>query len=282
MEINTVGIVGAGLMGAGIAQVCASAGLTVLLHDVSDSAMQAGIARIAASLERLAAKEKITAQQCSDALARVQAAADIAALGRCDCLIEAATENLAVKQGILKRLDAIARPGCLIATNASSVSITRLAASLSRPEQLVGMHFFNPVPVMGLVEVVRGIQTSDACFAATLELARRVGKTAVGVRNAPGFVVNRILVPMINEAIFVLQEGLASAQDIDAGMKLGANHPIGPLALADLIGLDTLLAVMDVFYHDFNDSKYRPALLLREMVDAGRLGRKSGQGFYVY
>jgi 3-hydroxybutyryl-CoA dehydrogenase len=282
MEINTVGIVGAGLMGAGIAQVCANAGLTVLLHDISDVAVQAGFVRIAGSLERMVAKEKITAQHCSEVLGRVHAAADIDALGTCDFLIEAATENLLIKQGILERLDALARPDSLIATNTSSVSITKLAASLSQPERLVGMHFFNPVPLMGLVEVIRGIQTSDATFSATLGLAQRIGKSAVGVKNAPGFVVNRILVPMINEAIFVLQEGLASAVDIDAGMKLGANHPIGPLALADLIGLDTLLAVIEVFYHDFSDAKYRPALLLREMVDAGRLGRKSGHGFYVY
>ncbi|MFC5458892.1 3-hydroxybutyryl-CoA dehydrogenase [Massilia niabensis] len=282
MEIKTVGIVGAGLMGAGIAQVCASAGLTVRLYDISESAVQAGITRIDTSLERLAAKQKISAQERAAVLERIQRAAALDDLGECDFLIEAATENLAIKQGILQSLDAVARPDSLIATNTSSVSITKLAASLAQPARLVGMHFFNPVPVMGLVEVIRGIQTSDAAFAATLALAQRIGKTAVGVRNAPGFVVNRILVPMINEAIFVLQEGLASAEDIDAGMKLGANHPIGPLALADLIGLDTLLAVMDVFYHDFNDSKYRPALLLREMVDAGRLGRKSGQGFYAY
>jgi 3-hydroxybutyryl-CoA dehydrogenase len=282
MEITTVGIVGSGLMGAGIAQVCASAGLTVLLHDISQSAVQAGITRIDDSLERLVAKQKISAQERAAVLARIHPAADLEVLGRCDFLIEAATENLAIKQSILQSLDAVARPDSLIATNTSSVSITKLAASLAQPARLVGMHFFNPVPVMGLVEVIRGIQTSDTAFSTTLALAKRIGKTAVGVRNAPGFVVNRILVPMINEAIFVLQEGLASAEDIDAGMKLGANHPIGPLALADLIGLDTLLAVMDVFYHDFNDSKYRPALLLREMVDAGRLGRKSGQGFYAY
>ena len=282
MEINTIGIVGAGLMGSGIAQVCAVAGLQVVLHDVSEQAVQRGLAAIGANLERMVAKDKISADDARQALARIAGGADLSRLGQAEFLIEAATERVEIKQAILRELDAVARAGSIIATNTSSVSITRLAACLREPARLVGMHFFNPVPVMALVEVIRGIQTSDATYDATRALAARIGKSAIGARNAPGFVVNRILVPMINEAVFVLQEGLASAEDIDAGMKLGANHPIGPLALADLIGLDTLLAVMEVFYRDFNDSKYRPAPLLREMVDAGRYGRKSGQGFYRY
>ena len=197
-----------------------------------------------------------------------------------DFVIEAATENLGLKQKIFKEIESIAKPSAIIATNTSSVSITKLAATLKTPGRFVGMHFFNPVPVMNLVEIIRAIQTEDATFAATEALAKQLGKTPISVKNAPGFVVNRILCPMINEAIFVLQEGLATPEEIDAGMKLGANHPIGPLALADLVGLDTLLAVMNVFYADFRDPKYRAAPLLIEMVDAGYLGRKSGHGFY--
>jgi 3-hydroxybutyryl-CoA dehydrogenase len=199
-----------------------------------------------------------------------------------DLVIEAATERLDLKLSILKQLESLVAEETVIATNTSSISITELAAALNRPERFIGTHFFNPVPVMGLLELIRGLQTSDQTHQAMLAFATQVGKTAVTARNSPGFVVNRILVPMINEAIFVLQEGLASAEDIDAGMKLGCNHPIGPLALADMIGLDTLLAVMEVFYDGFNDSKYRPAPLLKEMVAAGWLGRKSGRGFYHY
>lgn len=282
MTISIIGIVGAGQMGSGIAQICAAAGLNVVLNDISESAVQRGIAGVSANLDRMVSKEKITAADAAAILARIKGTVVLSDLGNSDFLIEAATENLEIKQKILKSLDGIAKPGSIIATNTSSVSITKLATFLSSPERLVGMHFFNPVPVMALVEVIRGIQTSDATFAATKSLAERVGKTAVGIKNAPGFVVNRILIPMINEAVFVLEEGIASAEEIDAGMKLGANHPIGPLALADLIGLDTVLAVMEVFYRDFNDSKYRPARLLREMVDAGYLGRKSKKGFFTY
>jgi 3-hydroxybutyryl-CoA dehydrogenase len=282
MNIDTIGIVGSGLMGSGIAQVCAAAGLEVVLHDIDEAAIQRGLSTVADSLARMVAKDKITSDTAARIRGRIRGGTEFGDLGQADFLIEAATERLETKQKIIRALDAVARPGSIIATNTSSVSITRLAACLACPERLVGMHFFNPVPVMALVEVIRGIQTSDATFDTTRALATRIGKTAIGTRNAPGFVVNRILVPMINEAVFVLQEGLASAEDIDAGMKLGANHPLGPLALADLIGLDTLLSVMEVFYRDFNDPKYRPAPLLREMVDAGRYGRKSGRGFYQY
>lgn len=282
MEINIIGVVGAGQMGSGIAQICATAGLNVILHDVSETAIQRGISGISANLERMISKEKVTVADAAAILARIKSAVVLSDLGDSDFLIEAATENIEIKQKILKSLDGIAKPGSIIATNTSSVSISKLAASLSSPERLVGMHFFNPVPVMALVEVIRGIQTSAATFSSTEALAKRIGKTSISTKNSPGFVVNRILIPMINEAVCVLQEGLASAEEIDAGMKLGANHPLGPLALADLIGLDTVLAVMEVFYRDFNDPKYRPALLLKEMVDAGYLGRKTKKGFYTY
>jgi 3-hydroxybutyryl-CoA dehydrogenase len=282
MHIQTVGIIGAGQMGAGIAQVCAAAGLRVLMRDISDAALERGLASIGASLDRGIKRGKVSGEEKQDLLARIAVSTDLGRLADADFLIEAATENVELKQKILKELESLARPGSIIATNTSSVSVTRLAATLSQPERFVGMHFFNPVPVMALVEIIRGMRTSDATFATTRQLAEKIGKVAIGVRNAPGFAVNRILIPMINEAVFVLQEGLASATDIDAAMTLGANHPVGPLALADLIGLDTCLAVMEVFYRDFNDSKYRPAPLLKEMVDAGLLGRKTGQGFHSY
>ena len=282
MAIETVGIIGSGLMGTGIAQTCAVAGLKVIVRDINEDALARATKSIAASLSKLVEKQKLAETAKSAALAAITTTTDIKALAAADFIIEAATENLALKQTILKEMEAIAAPSCIIATNTSSVSVTKLAATLSKPDRFIGMHFFNPVPVMSLVEIIRAVQTSEATFAETEALARRVGKTPIGVKNAPGFVVNRILCPMINEAIFVLQEGLASREEIDAGMKLGANHPIGPLALADLIGLDTMLAVMNVFYADFRDPKYRPAPLLQEMVDAGYLGRKTGRGFYQY
>jgi 3-hydroxybutyryl-CoA dehydrogenase len=282
MHIQTVGIIGAGQMGAGIAQVCAAAGLRVLVRDISDAALERGLASIGASLDRGIKRGKLKEEDKQDLLSRIAVSTDLARLADADFLIEAATENVELKQKILKELEGLARPGSIIATNTSSVSVTRLAATLAQPERFVGMHFFNPVPVMSLVEIIRGMRTSDATFETTRQLAEKIGKVAIGVRNAPGFAVNRILIPMINEAVFVLQEGLASAADIDAAMTLGANHPVGPLALADLIGLDTCLAVMEVFYRDFNDPKYRPAPLLKEMVDAGLLGRKTGQGFHGY
>lgn len=282
MNIQTVGVLGAGLMGNGIAQVCAAAGLNVILRDINDAAVERGIATISSNLDRLVSKQKISEQQKIVILGSIKGCVDINELAAADFIIEAATENLELKQKILQEIDGVSKPGSVIASNTSSVSITKLAATLSQPGRLIGMHFFNPVPVMSLVEIIRGIQTTDATFAATDALTKKIGKTPIAVRNAPGFVVNRILCPMMNEAIFVLQEGLATREEIDAGMKLGANHPIGPLALTDLVGLDTFLSVMNVFYHDFNDPKYRPAPLLKEMVDAGYLGRKSGRGFYEY
>ena len=280
--IQTVGIIGAGTMGNGIAQICAAAGLSVVMVDISDAAVSRGVATVGGSLERLVKKEKMSAADREATLKRITGTTDRAKLVDCDLVIEAATENEELKVKILKDLCATLSPRTLLATNTSSISITKLAAATDRPDRFIGMHFFNPVPVMALLELIRGLQTSDDTHAKALDFAKRVGKVAITAKNSPGFAVNRILCPMINEAIFALQEGIATAEEIDAGMKLGCNHPIGPLALADLVGLDTMLSVMEVFYKGFNDPKYRPAPLLREMVDAGHLGRKTGQGFYTY
>ncbi|WP_295857757.1 3-hydroxybutyryl-CoA dehydrogenase [uncultured Xylophilus sp.] len=282
MDIRTVGIIGAGTMGNGIAQACAVAGLDVVMVDISDAAVQKGLATVAGSLDRLIKKEKLTAADKDAALARIATATDYAALQAAQLVIEAATENHELKLKILRQADALLAPEAILASNTSSISITKLAAATQRPDRFVGMHFFNPVPMMALVEVIRGLQTSDATHDAVKALAERLGKSPISVKNAPGFVVNRILVPMINEAFFVLAEGVATAEDIDTGMKLGTNQPIGPLALADLIGLDVCLAVMEVYLQEFGDSKYRPCPLLKEYVAAGRLGRKTGQGVYAY
>ena len=279
---SRIGVIGAGTMGNGIAQVCAQAGLQVRMVDIADAAVQRGLSTVSKSLDRLVAKDKISAAEKDAIVGRIAGGTDYAALKDCDLVIEAATENLALKLKILKQLDELLGETVVIATNTSSISITQLAAVVRNPGRFIGMHFFNPVPLMGLVELIRGLQTEDATHDLSHAFVRHIGKTPVSVRNSPGFVVNRILCPMINEAIFVLQEGLASAEDIDAGMRLGCNHPIGPLALADMVGLDTMLAVMEVFYEGFNDPKYRPAPLLKEMVAAGRLGRKNGRGFYSY
>jgi 3-hydroxybutyryl-CoA dehydrogenase len=257
--IEQIGIVGAGTMGNGIAQVCAAAGLPVVMTDISDAALTRGMSVVSNSLERLVNKQKMT-----------------------DADRQAATENEDLKVKILKDLCTKLPPRALLATNTSSISITKLAAATDRPDRFIGLHFFNPVPLMALLELIRGLQTSDDTHAKAEAFAKRIGKVSITAKNSPGFAVNRILCPMINEAIFALQEGIATAEDLDAGMKLGCNHPIGPLALADMIGLDTMLSVMEVFYEGFNDPKYRPAPLLKEMVAAGHLGRKTGQGFYSY
>ncbi|WP_449440921.1 3-hydroxybutyryl-CoA dehydrogenase [Pseudomonas migulae] len=282
MNLQNIGVIGAGTMGNGIAQVCALAGFNVTLIDISESALQKALATVGKNLDRQVSKDTLTQEQKLAALDKIRTSTDYASLQNVQLVIEAATENLDLKLCVLQQIAAQVSTECVIASNTSSLSITQLAASVSQPERFIGLHFFNPVPVMGLIEVIRGLQTSDATHALALDMATTLGKTAITAGNRPGFVVNRILVPMINEAILVFQEGLASAEDIDAGMRLGCNQPIGPLALADLIGLDTVLAILEAFYDGFNDSKYRPAPLLKEMVAAGYLGRKTGRGFHAY
>jgi len=282
MGIQTVGIIGAGTMGNGIAQACAVSGLNVIMVDINDAAVAKGLSTIAGSLDRLIKKEKMTEAEKASALSRIKTSTNYLDFTASQMVIEAATENYELKIKILKQLDGIVSKDTIIASNTSSISITQMAAEVSNPQRFIGMHFFNPVPMMTLVEIIRGLQTDDQTHALVQEMSKVLGKEPITVKNAPGFVVNRILVPMINEAFFVLAEGLATPEDIDAGMKLGCNHPIGPLALADMIGLDTCLAIMEVYFKNFNDSKYRPCPLLREMVAAGYLGRKSGKGVYSY
>jgi 3-hydroxybutyryl-CoA dehydrogenase len=282
MPIRTVGVIGAGTMGGGIAQTAATAGIDVVLVDVSEAAVDKGVAAVARNLDRLLAKGKISTADKDAALGRITRSVSHDALRPADIVIEAATENFDVKARILKEIDPLLGPDAIIGSNTSSISITKLAAATSRPDRLIGMHFFNPVPVMALVEIVRGLQTSDATHDVVRDLATRLGKKPITVKSSPGFVVNRMLLPMLNEAFFVLAEGDASATDIDDGMKLGCNHPIGPLALADLIGLDVLLSVMQTIHDELGESKYRPAPLLKELVAAGYLGRKTGRGVYQY
>jgi 3-hydroxybutyryl-CoA dehydrogenase len=282
MAIETIGVVGAGTMGNGIAQAFAVAGHAVTMTDIGQPQVDRGVKAIDGSLERLVKKEKMSAGDKAAALGRIKTSTDVAALKGCDLLVEAATENLELKLKVFAQLDALAKPDAILASNTSSISLTRIAAATKRPDKVIGMHFFNPVPVMQLVELIRGLATSDATYAAVEAVTKKIGKTPVKVRNSPGFVVNRMLCPMINEAIFALGEGLATAAEIDEAMKLGCNHPIGPLALCDLIGLDVELAVLNVLYEGFKDPKYRPAPLLVEMVEAGYLGRKAGRGFFTY
>lgn len=280
--MQTIFIVGAGTMGSGIAQVAAQSGFSVQLFDISAQQLERARATISGNLDRLVKKEKLTAADRDATLARIETVTQLDGVAAADLVIEAASENEALKLELFAKLDALAKPEAILASNTSSISITKIAAATKNPSRVIGMHFFNPVPVMALVELIRGLQTSDATYQKAEAIAKALGKTPVAVKNSPGFVVNRLLCPMINEAIFALQEGLASAEGIDEAMKLGCNHPIGPLALADLIGLDVELAVMQVLYEGFKDPKFRPAPLLVEMVEAGKLGRKTGEGFYRY
>jgi len=281
METKRIVVVGAGTMGNGIAQTAAIAGYQVTMIDVVPEALERGRATIARSVEKLAAKGALTEAQKKAALT-IATAPDLEPARQADLVIEAATEDPALKSRIFADLDRLAPPSASLASNTSSISITRIGAATRRPEQVVGMHFFNPVPLMKLLEVVRGLATSEATAALAVEVGRRMGKEPVEAKDSPGFISNRILCPMINEAIFTLQEGIGTAEAIDTVMKLGMSHPIGPLALADLIGLDVVLFVMQVMQHDLGEDKYRPAPLLQRMVDAGHLGRKSGRGFYSY
>jgi 3-hydroxybutyryl-CoA dehydrogenase len=282
VDIQRLAVIGAGQMGAGIAQVAAQSGLQVVLIDVDPKFVEKGIAGIRAQLDKAVSKGKLPADAAQAALSRIRPGGTAQDAAGCDFAVEAITENEVVKRKLFTDLAAAMKPEAILASNTSSIPITRLAAACSRPERVIGMHFMNPVPVMALVEIIRGAQTDDATYAATRALAEKMGKTTVLSKDMPGFIVNRILIPMINEACFALQEGLASAEDIDTAMKLGTNVPMGPLTLADFIGLDTCLYIAEVLHRGLGDDKYRPAPLLRQYVDAGWLGRKTKRGFYKY
>ena len=281
-ELHKIGIIGAGQMGTGIAHVCALAGFDVVINDIDAKLMESGLATINGNMARQVASGRISEDERAAAIARIASSSDLAAVAEADLVIEAATENEAVKTAIFGQVSQVLRPDAVLATNTSSISVTRLAATTDRPDRFIGIHFMNPVPVMELIELIRGIATSDETYSRAHDLVEKLGKTPILAEDFPGFVVNRILLPMINEAIYTLHEGVGSVVAIDTSMRLGAHHPMGPLQLADFIGLDTCLSIMQVLYEGLADSKYRPCPLLVKYVEAGWLGRKSGRGFYDY